>query len=141
MSAEENKAAFRRYLEEVDKGNLAIVDELLAPECVFHYPDLDVNGSGEMKEMIKVFQTAFPDWTHSIQDMVATEDTLAARLIDRGTHQGDFKEITPTGKQVSLSVMGFCRFTNGRFAEVWIEYDMLGLMQQLGMELKPKESA
>lgn len=141
MSAEENKAIWQRYVEELDKGNMTIIDQLAAPNCVVHYPGgLDVRGPDALKEHAAKFYTAFPDFQHVIEDMIAEGDKVAARYTDRGTHKGEFMGIAPTGKQVEFTAIGICRFANGKFTEAWVDYDALGLLQQLGMELKPKEA-
>ena len=133
MSAEENKALWQRYIEELDKGNMAIIDQLVAPNCVSHYPDgLDISGLDAIKEQTAKFYTAFPDFQHVIEDMIAEGDKVATRFTDRGTHKGEFMGIAPTGKKVSFTAIGICRITEGKLVEAWVDYDALGLLQQLG---------
>jgi len=133
MSAEENKALIRRYIEELDKGNTAIVDQLVAANCVVHYPGgLDVRGPEALKEHAAKFYTAFPDFLHTIEDIVAEEDKVVARFTNRGTHKGEFMGIAPTGKQVTFTAIGISRITEGKLVEAWVDYDALGLLQQLG---------
>ena len=133
MSAEENKALWRRYIEEMDKGNTAIVDQLVAANCVVHYPGgLDVRGPEALKEHAAKFYTAFPDFLHTIEDMIAEGDKVAGRFTNRGTHKGEFMGIAPTGKQVRFTAIGISLIAEGKFVETWIDYDALGLMQQLG---------
>ena len=133
MFAEENKALIRRYIEEMDKGNTAIVDQLVATNCVFHYPGgLDVRGPEALKEHVAKVYTAFPDFLHTIEDIVAEEDKVVARFTNRGTHKGEFMGIAPTGKQIAFTAMFIARVSDGEFVEGWVEVDLLGLMQQLG---------
>jgi len=140
MSAEDNKAIISHFYEEVDKGNLDVADEISATNCVFHFPGgEDLLGPEGYKEQVAPFVTAFPDLKHIHEDMIAEGDKVVAHGTVRGTHEGEFMGIAPTGKQVMFTGVGIFRIAEGKFIEAWIEFDRLGLMQQLGMELKPKE--
>ena len=133
MSVEENKALVRRYIEEMDKGNMAIVDQLFATNCVSHYPGgLDVRGPEALKEHLTGIYTAFPDFLHTIEDMIAEGDKVVARFINRVTHKGEFMGIAPTGKQVVFTAIAIFHIVNGKFVETWAAIDVLGLLQQLG---------
>ena len=133
MSTEENKALERRWVEEDKKRNLAGLLELCAPDYVLHgpgaFPDLDLAG---LKQLQTAFWTAFPDMHIVVEDMIAEGDKVVVRVTMRGTHQGEFMGIPPTGKQVSVTVIGIDRFKDGKFVESWFNEDDLGFMQQLG---------
>jgi steroid delta-isomerase-like uncharacterized protein len=138
---EQNKALIRNYLKEMDNQNFEIFNEAYAPDAKIYYPS---NSSQPMSvdqsvPMAKSFYAAFPDFSHSIEEMIAVGDKVIARAVDRGTHQGEFNGIPATGKEIEFSVIAIFNFKEGRIVEVREEFDMLGLMQQLGMELKPKE--
>ena len=134
MSTEENKAVVRRMYEEWNKRNLAGIWELYAPDYVYHgtgvFPDLDL---AAMKQMVPAFWTAFPDEHMVVEDMIAEGDKVAYRFTFRGTHQGDFMGIPPTGKQVSVTGITIDRIKDGKVVESWANYDTLGLLQQLGV--------
>lgn len=85
-----------------------------------------------MKEMLKMFHRGFPGIKMRIDDVVAEGDKVVFRLTVQGTHTGDFRGITPTGKKVILTGMQMWRIVNGKIAEGWFIRDDLGLMQQLG---------
>jgi steroid delta-isomerase-like uncharacterized protein len=133
MSLEENKKLFRRWLEEVvNENNYGVVEELLAPDYVAHFPggqDMDRDGH---RGMVEVFAAAFPDWRESIQEVLAEGDKVAMRVTAGGTHTGDFQGMEPTGRTLTITGMAFARIENGRIAESWWDFDALGLMQQLG---------
>ena len=76
--------------------------------------------------------TAFPDIRFELDDMIAEGDKVAVRFTFRGTHQGVFQGIAPTGKQITYSALEIDRFVGGKFIEAWIVSDTLGMMQQLG---------
>ena len=133
MSAEENKAIFRRFIEEVwNQGNLTVADELFAPDAFTpSAPQLPPGPEG-VKTIATLWRTAFPDFQMTIEDLIAEEDKVAARFTERGTHQGEFMGIAPTGRQMSVTEIGILRMVDGKVTESWYEVDMLSLMQQLG---------
>jgi steroid delta-isomerase-like uncharacterized protein len=135
MSTEENKALIRHEYEDgVNKQNLNIADEVFAPDYVGHLPGLPpVQGLDAYKQVASGFYTAFPDLQTTVEDLIAEGDKVAVRHSWRGTHKRDFQGIPPTGKQVTFTSMDIYRIVGGKIAEEWIEIDMLGLLQQLGV--------
>jgi steroid delta-isomerase-like uncharacterized protein len=134
--SEGNKNAVRRLVEEVwNKGNLSVADELFAPTYAHHDPSTPDLGRGaeSEKKRASLYRTAFPDFQLTIDDITADGETVTARWSCRGTHKGDLSGIAPTGKQFNISGISFVRFANGRMSEGWINWDALGLMQQLGV--------
>jgi steroid delta-isomerase-like uncharacterized protein len=140
MSAEENKVLVRRLGEEVwSKGNLAVADELLATNFVFHYapPGLASDREG-YKQLVSMVRAAYPDRQITIEDLIAEGDKVAYRWSWRGTHTGEIHGIAPTGKQVTMTGISINRIEGGKIVEEWGEMDRLGLMQQLGVVPPPK---
>ena len=134
MSTEENKALVRRFYDEVTNGrNVAILDELLAPNFEGFTDEGSDNGQNreEFKHMIAMMLTAFPDRHQTIHDWVAENDKVVTRWAFQGTHQGEFAGIAPTGKRVKFSGMDIFRVVDGKIVEVWAEVDMLDVRQQL----------
>jgi predicted ester cyclase len=133
MSVEENKAIFRRFIEEVwNKGNLAVADELFALNAVSpSAPQLPPGPEG-VKIITTMFRSAFPDFHMRIEDLIAEGDKVVARFTESGTHTGEFMGIAPTGKRVEFTEIGILRIVAGKVIESWYETDMLGLMQRLG---------
>jgi steroid delta-isomerase-like uncharacterized protein len=139
MSVEENKAIFRRIVEEgFNKGNLAIVDELVATNHVNHTDN--VHGPEEYKQFITMYRTAFPDLHMTIEDQIAEGDKVVNRWTSRGTHKGDLMGIPPTGKQTTVTGMYVARIIGGKIVEEWGNLDALGMMQQLGVVPPPGEA-
>jgi steroid delta-isomerase-like uncharacterized protein len=134
--SETNKTVVRRLFEEVwNKGNLLVTDELFAPNYVHHdssTPDVG-RGPESEKKRATLYRTAFPDLRLTIEDIIAEGETVMARWSCRGTHKGDLSGIAPTGKQFTISGISIARIANGKMAEGWINWDALGLMQQLGV--------
>ena len=133
MSIEVNKANVRRGFEAVNQKNLAVFDELLTPDVVFHSASTTMQGREAYKQFLSMYMTAFPDLQFTIEDMIAEGDTVVVRYTTRGTHQGNFMGIPPTGKQVSGTGIFIDRIVNGKAVEQWINGDDLGLLQQLGV--------
>lgn len=130
----ENKAQFRQIYEEMfNKGNLAIADELIAPDFLNHEAPPGSNRGPElMRRLITMLHTAFPDVHYTIEEMLAEGDMVSCRMIMNGTHQGSFMGIAPTGRSVRQQAqMHLVRFRNGKVIEHWAVRDDLGLMRQL----------
>lgn len=134
MSVEQNKALDRRYVGEVlDKGNLAVIDEIMAPNYVGHVPGFPPSDREGDKQLIAMFRAAFPDLHFTLEDQIGEGDKVVHRLTGRGTHKGEFQGIPPTGKQVTVTGININRFAEGKVVESWGIIDMLGLLQQLGV--------
>mgnify|MGYP006298187043 CR=1 FL=1 len=133
-TAEENKRIARRILEElVDEGNLDAIDELYHEDAVEHTPMGDFSGHESIKDGFEMTRSAFSDYRVSVEDMIAEGDTVAVRLAERGTHDGEFMGIEPTGNEFEHQTMAFLRLDDGKVAEWWIQPDNFGLMRQLGV--------
>ena len=134
--SEVNKTIVRRLFEEVwNKGNLSLVDELFTTNYEHHdasSPDFG-RGPESEKKRATLYRTAFPDLRLTIEDVIAEGETVMARWSCRGTHKGDLSGIAPTGKQFTISGVSIARIAGGKLAEGWINWDALGLMQQLGV--------
>lgn len=132
MSAEENKTRARRIIEEaLNKGNLAVVDEILATNYVYYSMQGDIKGPQGLKQFFTMLRTAFPDIHVSIEDMVAEGDVVAYRFTLRGTFKGEMMGMAPTGKQLEFPEAHFIRFEGGKEVEEWPYADSLSLYKQL----------
>jgi predicted ester cyclase len=138
MTPEGNKQSARRMLEIVNTGDLGLLDELLAPDYVEHAPPPGVSPDREgFKALIPVLRAAFPDLRYTIEDELAEGDRVAQRVIGRGTMQGEFMGMQPTGKTAEWQEMHLLRFDGqGKLAEHWQTSDELGMMMQLGLDLQ-----
>ena len=139
-SEEENKALYRRTFEEVfNQGNLAIVDDLVAPDYLNHEvpPGMNNRGPDSTRQIVRMLRTAFPDLHFTIEDLVAEGDTVAGRVTMSGTHLGPFQGIPPTGRSFVQAHMHFVRFRDGKAIEHRAVRDDLGMMRQLGFIAAP----
>ena len=134
----ENKASFRYILEETDKANYTAWDEVCSPDYVSHWGEISWNLE-EHKQANRPLLVAFPDFKHEINSLIAEGDRVVMRVTLTGTHEGEYMGIPPTGNKIKYTGMLEGRFLEGKLVELWGVGDMLTLMQQIGMELKPKE--
>lgn len=133
MSTEQNKAIARQWREAMDQTQGAAAGQFLAADCIAHFPGSPPLDRDHVIGLIGVFYGAFPDLHHSFEDQVAEGDKVATHLTFRGTHNGDFQGIPATGKAVAFTGIVIDRFQDGKLAEHWSMFDMMGLMQQLGV--------
>jgi serine phosphatase RsbU (regulator of sigma subunit) len=132
VSTEENRAIFRRYIEEVwNQTNLEVVDEIF-DRYISHQPDGSVleRGPEDVKRFVGEFRSAFPDFRISIDDQIAEGDKVMVRETARGTHQGELRGMAPTGKEMEIKGIAIFRFSSqGKVVESWDSYDQLSLMR------------
>jgi steroid delta-isomerase-like uncharacterized protein len=134
-AAEQNKVICRRFLEEVvNKGNQAVADELIGTDFIDHnpLPGLPSNRDG-FKQSFIIFRSVFPNMKYTIEDMIAEGDRVVVRWIATGTQKGELFGVPPTGKYISVVGIDIFRLANGKLVELWLSWDQLGMMQQLGI--------
>jgi steroid delta-isomerase-like uncharacterized protein len=132
---EAEKSVVRRFFSEAwNSKDLTLVDELISPSYVGHDVVLShaERGPNRIKRIMTAFQTAFPDLQVTVEDVVIQGKKEVVRWTARGTHQGTFMNIAPTGKQIVVSGTDIGRVANGQIQEMWSNWDGLGLMRQLG---------
>jgi steroid delta-isomerase-like uncharacterized protein len=138
----QNKNFVRQFMEDMDK-NSGLTDDLL--ELIADDFKMYIWGSFEplnkeaCNQFITMLYAAFPDFTHAMEDMIAEGDKVAARCIVTGTHEGELQGIPPTGNKIKYGALQLWTIKEGKIAELWLQGDILMMMNQLGMELKPKE--
>ena len=133
--SEQNKAVSRRLVEDVFVGgNLDLAEELVDARFVGHDVAMPepIRGPEGLKQQAKGYRDAFPDLQFTIEDQIAEGDQVVTRWTVTGTHKGDLFGMSPTGKQATITGITIDRFSGGKIAESWDNWDALGLMQQLG---------
>jgi steroid delta-isomerase-like uncharacterized protein len=136
MSTEENKAIFRRYIDEfISTGNLAKADEFISPDYVGR--PSGTRGPDGYRQLLTRFRTAFPDFRVTIEDLTAEDDVVACFATWSGTHVGEWLGVPPTGKSVSWRASMFRRIRDGKLVEGWGTVDNLALLRQFGAVIAP----
>jgi predicted ester cyclase len=131
----------RRFFEEVwNARRLEVADEIVAPGCITRQlrstegpvPSAS-RGPDALKEHIRSWLAAFPDLTWEIEAVVTQGERVVTWAMARGTHQGHWLGIAPTGRRVAIQCVVLHRFANGQIAEDWVVTEALGIFQQLGI--------
>lgn len=137
---EETKRIARRYVETVwNEGNVAEMDELLTVDQVYHDPMADGEEElDEFKAFIRQYRTAFPDLRYDVDEYVADGDKAAFWGRVTGTHEGPFMGTEPTSNEIDIMGIGVVRVEDGKVAERWANFDLFGMIQQLGIH-PPRE--
>ena len=135
MSAAENKALVRRFYEEIDKGNIDVLDELVAEDYMDHnpppFPDLAPGREG-LKQAFRIFLKATPGY-HRIEEQIAEDDKVVTRMTSLGKHEGDLPGAPRTANDLKMTSITIHRIANGKLAEKWSDKDTLGFLQQIGV--------
>jgi steroid delta-isomerase-like uncharacterized protein len=133
MTIETNKSLIRRFLDEVyNKGNLALADELVAPNYTSHNElNIEVLGPDGIKKAAMMQRTAFPDLVTSVDDLIAEGDKVVVRGHDQGTHHAAFMGFPPTGKRFTITWIDIFRIEKGKIVEAWLEINVENFKKQL----------
>lgn len=138
MSIRKNVTAVHRLYDELNKGNVDIIDEILDPSFVPHGEAMGLDPSAldrreAMKQGILLTRSGVPDLVVTVEDTVAEEDKVVTRLTYHGTHTGSLGGLAPTGRRITFTAIAINRFVNGRIVERWFNSDELGMMRQMGL--------
>lgn len=117
-----NKDVVIALLSETDKGNMDIVCQYYSENYIEHnshsakHPAEETEG---IKKIFQVFRNAFPDAVHVVEDIIAEEDKVAARITFRGTFVNPLFNYAPSGKPVESTGTAIYRIQNGKIVEKW----------------------
>ena len=137
----QNKALIENLFEGLNKKNAKIYQELYDFDYKWYFPSNNPKGLSPEEEhgFVKLLWDAFPDMKWSIQEMYAVGDRVIVRFVATGTHEAEFQGIPATGNKIESSGTWLAHIENGKVVEAREDADLLGMMQQLGMELIPKQ--
>lgn len=127
---------FYKYLDAV---NLDSLRTMFTSDTKIFYESGSPISFADMEPLIKTFYTSFPDYKHEIQDFIAADDKVVAKLSYSGTFAKKFMDIKPNGAKFSYKGIHIFQFANNKVSNFWGVEDELGMMTQLGMELRPKK--
>jgi steroid delta-isomerase-like uncharacterized protein len=133
MNLDEMKAMAMRLPVELSKGNLGVLDEVVAKDAVEHAVPPGMPNTVEGTRMFfTAFRAAFPDLKFHVEDTIAEGDRVVQRVTGSGTMKGDFMGMPASNKSASWSEMHIVRFQNGKVCEHWAVVDQVSMLQQLG---------
>jgi predicted ester cyclase len=127
---------FNEYLDEQNFDGLRAISD---PDLKIYYESGYPASLNDLEPFIKSYYQSFPDYTHEIEDIFAADDKAVARIAFSGTHTNEFSGIKPTGIKFRYKGIQIYQFKDNKINNLWIVEDELGMMTQLGMELRPKE--
>jgi predicted ester cyclase len=137
----ENREIVRRLNDDVwQEGKVELIDELYTEDYHEHNAALpeDIHGRDGNREKLAMFHSAFSDITVTTEDLIAEGDKVAVRDRFTAVHDGEFMGAEPTGNRIEVQGMVIYRIEDGKAAEAWVQADMMGMMQQLGLAPEPE---
>ena len=139
-----NKEVVRRFAEAQNNGDIELLNEVLAPDVVRHCqatPDVDIRSREDFVLFYEASNAVFSNARVTIDIMVAEGDMVATYGSFTGTQDGRMGLFPPTGKEVDSKFMSVIRLEDGKIAEMWVEWDNLAILTQLGHFPPPAEGS
>jgi steroid delta-isomerase-like uncharacterized protein len=134
VSTQANRLFMQRFVQFINTADAKLASELVSSKATFFVPGRPdpVSGPAGYLEIINMMRSGFPDIQWTLEEMIAEGDNIVARYTMRGTHQGAFMGVPPTGKKIAVQALNIYRFSNGQILEELGQPDLLGLLQQIG---------
>lgn len=137
MNADNNQAIVRRWYSEVlSEGRITLIDSLFAPTYTHHeeiVPGGWPRGAAGAQALARAYRTASADIQYTIDDQLSDGDKVVTRWTAHGTHTGDFLGAPGSGRSFTITGISIERIENGQIAETWSNWDLMGLLVQLGL--------
>ncbi|KTG10355.1 hypothetical protein AUR64_12355 [Haloprofundus marisrubri] len=139
-SIEANKELVRRESAEIlEKDNFDFLDEVYADDITVRMvragSEDPVVGRENIKTVYEEWKTAFPDLTAEINAEAAEGDVVMHHLTLRGTHEGPFRGVDPTGNEIQVNGFHLRRIHDGKIVETASMVEMSELLRQIGVDL------
>jgi steroid delta-isomerase-like uncharacterized protein len=133
----EGTRLLRKFFDEFwNKRRFDILEEIVTKDCLLHFgASAHAIASEKSRRAQQQWVKSFPDLKFTIQDIIEQGDLVAARLTFEGTQEGEFEGIPPSNKRIRVTETLFARISEDKICEMWEEYDMLGMLKQLGFNL------
>jgi predicted ester cyclase len=134
-TAAQNKAVVTRFGEAANAKNFSLIEQLVTPDFVRHCqatPDVVVQNREQFLEYLKADAAVVPDSHQTLQHVVAEGDLVAFWIKYEGTQKGQMGPFPPSHKRMRLDVSGMFRLRDGKLAELWVTWDNLAALGQLG---------
>lgn len=130
-----NKRIMHRFFEEIfNTGALSVADEIVGVDYLNHNAAPgEKPGREGLKAFVAYLRTGFPDIHFTLDDLIAEGDQVVTRWRVTGTQQGEFAGVPPNGKTVHVTAINIHRIAGGQIQEAWLNWDALGMLQQLGV--------
>ena len=134
MANEQNEAVVRRTFDAFNSGDTSTAEELIAEGAKGHDPAQpeDSIGPDGFRQTIELYRSAFPDLTFTIDEIFSDGDMVCTRWSSTATHDGELMGIAATGNQTTVTGISIDKVVDGKVAESWVQWDNMGLLQQIG---------
>ena len=139
-----NKDIARRFMDDCwSQGKLDGMRDLVSDKCTIHDPVFPSLAAGveSLKRHIMTCRNGFPDLRFTIEDTIAERNEVVLHWTGQGTHKGEFLGMPPTNKKATVSGTSIFRIDNGKIVEQWSDWNLMSLMEQLGLAATPKTEA
>jgi steroid delta-isomerase-like uncharacterized protein len=134
MLTDTNKTIARRYFEDIwNRNDVAAIAELLAPGAVGHVAGTEFHGRDALRQRLETLYQVYAEPRFTVEDQVAEGDRVAVRWTFTGRQVGAIMGAATSGRTVRVTGINFFRLADGQIAEVWLNADDLGELQQLGV--------
>ncbi len=142
MNTDDNKAVIRKMFASTDAHDFdTIENDLFAPEYHLRFDSMPQMDKANAVGFFRAFVAAFPDISHTLEDVIAEDDQVGARLVVRGTNTAGFMGMPPTNKPIAIAAINMFRLKDGRIVDHQINSDGVGMMMQLGLIPGPEQEA
>ena len=122
MQQDHNKFLIHQLYEEaLNRGNLKLIDTLFSSSFIDHSTSDQVPGPQGVKDYFAQVREGFPDMHVTVDDLIVAENTVVVRTTWRGTHQGVYEGVEPTGKETIRTLIQIFRIADNKIAEEWNE--------------------
>jgi predicted ester cyclase len=135
MTSDETKALLRRFEDAMNTRQLEALDEIISPTFVRHCqatPQLNIRSLDQFKDFLRQDAATFPDNVQTFTHILGEGDQAAVWATYEGTQLGQMGPFPPSGKRVSFDFGAVARLENGKLAELWITWDNMTILGQLG---------
>ena len=125
----------QRLEDAMNSRELELLDDIVAEDFVRHCqatPDFDVRSREDFKEFLRQNTASFPDNVQTFVQVVVEGDRAGIWTTYKGTQDGPLGPIPATGRKVAFDFGGIFRVEDGKLAELWVTWDNMTIMGQLG---------
>ncbi len=130
-----NIAIARSMIAAINDRNLDGLDALIAPGVVRHSAataGVTVRSLADFKAFLRSDFASIPDSVMTVDVIFGNDEFVAMRAIYAGTQTGEMGPFPPSGEHAELPFIGILRFADGKVVEMWVEWDNVHILTQLG---------
>jgi steroid delta-isomerase-like uncharacterized protein len=131
MTESDRKLGHRWFDLVWNQGNRDAITEMVGADTVFHDSGIDTVGPENFSAFYDRLTSMFSEFHIGVDDSFADEEMLCVRWTCTAKHTGPAFGVEATGTPIRVTGISIARVADGQFKEVWQNWDMLGMMQQI----------